>query len=50
MGRAYSICPYSIGEFPATYDHNLGPSSHPFNPGSNQDILDNYLQIASYAR
>ena len=33
MGRAYSIRPYSIGDFPAVYDHNLGPSSHPINPG-----------------
>ncbi len=30
MGRAYSIRPYSIGDFPATYDHNLGLSSHPW--------------------
>ncbi len=30
MGRAYSIRPYSIGDFPAVYDHNLGASSHPW--------------------
>ncbi|WP_312696343.1 hypothetical protein [Sphingobacterium mizutaii] len=38
MGRAYSIRPYSIGDFPAVYDHNLGASSHPINPGSFPDL------------
>ena len=42
MRRAYSIRPYSIGVFPAVYDHNLGASSHPINPGSNHDILGNH--------
>ncbi|GEM_PF-2106841 len=91
MGCAYSICPNRIVDFPATSDHNLGlsshpwlasgistsldnrrakswffpsvlvhpriplilvlsldlsPSSHPFNPGSNHNILDNFQQTA----
>ena len=50
MRRAYSIRP-SIGDFPATYDHNLGPSSHPWLAScslseaegeSSHDILGNH--------
>ena len=37
MGRAYSIRPYTMRDFQAMFDHNLGPSSHPFNPGSNHN-------------
>ncbi len=29
MGRAYSIRPYSIGDFPGTFDYNYGLSSYP---------------------
>ena len=37
--RAYAISPYSSGEFPAPhYQNDLGPSSHPMNPGSNPDL------------
>ena len=38
MGRAYSIRPYRIGEFPVTFDHNHGLSSNLLNPGSKPDL------------
>gem|GEM_PF-3534346 len=46
MRRAYAIRPYSMLAFPATFDYNLGPSSHPRmasgvepHPGSNQILV-----------
>ncbi|SDL74656.1 Uncharacterised protein [Sphingobacterium mizutaii] len=38
MGRAYSIRPYSIEGFPATFDHNHGLSSNLLNPGIKPDL------------
>ncbi len=41
MGRAYSIRPNRIVDFPATSDHNLGPSSHPWLASGISTSLDN---------